>query len=113
MSGQDKKQPGFLLYLDDFEDALVAEFDDAALGALLRAILEYEKYGSIPDFPDRGLRILWHGVKGKLDRDAEKYQETCIKRKYSRYRGLCKENGSTPLEFDDWYIKIYSEPETY
>ena len=111
MSKSGNNQPGFMLYFDDFEDTLVAEFDDNALGSLLRAIIEYERYGALPEFSDKALRILWHGVKVKLDRDAEKYQETCIKKKYSRYCGTCKSKDVTPLDYDEWYKNVYSEPE--
>ncbi len=54
---------------------------DAEIGIVTIAILEYIKDGSIPKFSDRGLTAVFKTIKGQIDKDGEKYDETCKKRK--------------------------------
>lgn len=54
---------------------------DAEIGIVMVAVLEYIQSGVIPKFSDRGLTAVFKTIKGQIDKDGEKYDETCKARK--------------------------------
>ncbi len=61
--------------------------DDAQLGRLFRAMYRFSVNGTEPEFDDPMLKMLFSVVRGQLERDAEKYAETCKKRAESGHKG--------------------------
>lgn len=56
---------------------------DAEIGIVMIAVLEYIQTGEMPKFSDRGLMAVFKSIKGQIDKDGEKYDETCKKRRES------------------------------
>ena len=68
---------GIMLYFDILEPIRV--LSDADKGRLLVAMLEYGKYGTLPQF-DGMLALAWGFVQPKIDRDEETYENSKIQR---------------------------------
>jgi hypothetical protein len=96
-----------MAYFDDWMPLLA--LDDASLAGLFRAAVRYVADGEVPDF-DGINAILWGMIAPKLDRDGAAYFEKCRKARYSRYRGLEKGQGRTPLEYEEWIEQVDSRP---
>ena len=95
MSGR----PGFMLYFDTapaFE-----RLSDEGAGRLIKAMLAYASTGELVPLDDN-LALLFELIRPRLDRDAEKYEQTVQKRKYGGYRKACLDRGETPLEYEVW-----------
>ena len=95
----DKKQPGVMLY-SDIRPCL-NRMSRQEQGELFVAILDYAQYGVVPEL-DGLLGVAWDFIQPRLDRDREKYGQTVSKRKYAAYVRDEKNQGNTPLSFDDW-----------
>lgn len=63
------EKKSFLMYLD--YDELLEDLSDEELGQLMRAIFEYEKEGSEPNFKGL-LKMAFAFIKAKLEEDKEK-----------------------------------------
>lgn len=74
----------FLMYLDYEEQFNL--LTDEQVGQLMRAIMQYEKTGNIPEL-DGMLKIAFSFIKAQLDRDREKYNKKCEKNKENGRRG--------------------------
>lgn len=98
------ERPGFMIYLDLFPQ--LEEYSMAEVGELVFAMRDYVEYGAVPQFEDRGLRVIWRGVQDRLNRDNERYAEEVEKRKidgsYGHYVKLCKARGEKPKEKILW-----------
>lgn len=109
------ERPGFMIYLDLFPQ--LEEYSKTEVGELVFAMRDYVEFGVIPQFEDRGLRVIWHGIQDRLDRDYERYSEEVEKRrvdgKYGHYVKICKARGETPKEKILWLEEDYSPPEEY
>lgn len=57
------------------------DFTDEQFGAVIRAIIEYDKNGILPTFEDKSILIAFKVLKPSIDRNKEKYEEICEKRK--------------------------------
>ena len=57
------------------------DFNNEQFGAVIRAIIEYDKNGTIPTFEDKSILIAFKVLKPNIDRNKEKYEEICEKRK--------------------------------
>lgn len=95
----DKKQPGVMLYFDI--RPCLNRMSREEQGELFVAILDYAQYGVVPEL-DGLLGVAWDFIQPRLDRDREKYGQTVSKRKYAAYVRDEKNQGNTPLSFDDW-----------
>lgn len=73
----DKKR-GFVVYFD-LADSLAA-FSDAEVGRIFRAMLAYAETGEELPLPERE-SIAFGFIKAQIDRDGERYDDTCAKRK--------------------------------
>lgn len=95
MSGR----PGFMLYFDTapaFE-----RLSDEDAGRLIKAALAYASTGELVPL-DGTLALLFELIRPRLDRDAEKYEQTVQKRKYGGYKKTCLDRNETPLEYEIW-----------
>jgi len=65
----------FLLYHDYFES--LSGLDDSQLGALMRAVFEYERQGITPSSLSPICAMAFSFIKSNLDRDRAHYEERC------------------------------------
>ncbi|MCL2856085.1 MAG: DUF6291 domain-containing protein [Defluviitaleaceae bacterium] len=79
----------FLIYYD--YETHFEELTDTELGQLTRALLNYEKNGTIPVFEERTVKMAFSFIKRNLDADREKYAKVCQTRKeVAKKGGLAK-----------------------
>jgi uncharacterized phage protein (TIGR02220 family) len=71
----------FIIYTNYIEK--LQGLNDAQLGTLFRAILEYEysELKEMPDIQDEAAKVAFYFIKSDLDNNYKKYIETCNKRK--------------------------------
>lgn len=74
----------FLIYLDYKEHFEL--LNDEQLGKLLRAIMEYEETGIVPDLEGME-KMAFSFIRAQLDRDREKYENKCEKNKLNGAKG--------------------------
>ena len=103
----EKRQPGVMLYFDIRPCLTRLTMDEQ--GQLFRAILNYGEDGTAPDF-DYMLGIAWDFIKPRLERDRERYAETCRKKQHAAYVRECGRYGEVPLSFADWEAAGAPEP---
>lgn len=92
-------RPGIMLYFDILEPIRV--LPDADKGRLLVAMLEYGKYGTVPQF-DGMLALAWGFVQPRLDRDSEEYNRSVLRRQYATACRERKRKGEPDITFDEW-----------
>ena len=92
-------RPGIMLYFDILEPIRV--LSDADKGRLLVAMLEYGKYGTVPQF-DGMLALAWGFVQPKIDRDSEEYNRSVLRRQYATACRERKRKGEPEISFDEW-----------
>lgn len=92
-------RPGFMFYFDTapaFE-----RVSDTEAGVLIKAMIAYCQTGEL--LPLGGVvSIIFDMIRPKLDRDAAKYDEQIMKRKYGGYVKASRDRGDEPLSFDSW-----------
>lgn len=87
-----KEKPAFLIYKDS--KPLIDILTDSQAGALFKAILSYETGEEVEELEPL-VNMAFMSIKTYLDRDKEKYKETCIKRaENGRKGGLAKASKS-------------------
>ena len=96
-------RPGIMLYFDILEPIRV--LPDADKGRLLVAMLEYGQTGTVPEF-DGMLALAWGFVKPGIDKDAETYNRTVLKRQYANYCKDQKKKGEPEISFEEWVKTI-------
>ena len=92
-------RPGIMLYFDILEPIKV--LPDADKGRLLVAMLEYGKFGNVPEF-DGMLALAWGFVKPKIDKDEQEYRMAVLRRQYATVCRERKKKGEPEITFDDW-----------
>ena len=110
------ERPGFLVYYSIMDS--LEEYPPEDKGVFLQAMCDYARTGVLPDFEDRGLRVLWRVAQTTLDRDALSYQDKCLRNRYNGYVSAQKRayktehpgegspvEGRDFLSFDDWIIE--------
>lgn len=68
-------------------------FDDQSdedAGKLIKAIFAYACDGDILDTSDKGLKLAFKAIKNNLDRDAQKYDDTCARNSENQKRRWIK-----------------------
>lgn len=106
-----KEKQGFILYYEDVSN-LERTFTPEEVGTIILWLNEYALYGVVPDSDNKSLLFAFETLRGKIDRDTEKYNEKCKKNAYSAYCKACKEKGIEPKPFDDWETDIYKSNAT-
>ena len=96
--------PGFMIYAEDWTEA-VEDFNTTEIGEILVGLLHYFQTGEVTEFSDRALRQFFKTAAKGISRDADKYQFRCLKNAHARYKGVCKEKGVEPLDFEAWAIE--------
>lgn len=67
----------FILFKEHEELFAQLSFDQA--GELILSVFEYERTGTIPEFKENCIRLAFIPIRQSLDRNREKYRETCEK----------------------------------
>lgn len=99
------KQPGFMIYAEDWE-VYTEDYSDEELGQMLRAMLLYFSKGEETAFSDRSMRQFFRQTTRSIDADAKHYEDKCRKNAYNRYKGLCRQMKVKALPFDRWVTEV-------
>ena len=99
-------RPGIMLYFDILEP--IRMLPDADKGRLLVAMLEYGRDGKKPEL-DGALGIAWSFVQPRIDKDAERYDETKIQREYAVFCKKRKRIYMPKILFEDWIVMTDDE----
>ena len=84
------KKNSFVFYYD-WRDIL-DPFDDVRLARLIRAVLKYAVDSEETSFDDLALTVSYNFIKNTLERDSEKYQEICERKKEYAKKGALKKH---------------------
>ena len=95
-----KEKPGVLLYFDAIEP-WAAGLHDEQFATLIRAVIEYAHYGSVPTF-DGILKIAWETLKPRIDADGERYKNQIDQRSYAVYSREAQKRGESVISFEQW-----------
>lgn len=81
MARRQKKQPGLMLYFEDYA-SLRSSLDAEELVSVLDVMTSYAETGSLPDEESLSpaAKICWRFMRPKIDRDAQNYLDICAKR---------------------------------
>ena len=104
-----KTRPGVMLYYDCIRPAL-KRLDDSQCGVLLRAIIDYAEYGVILEL-DPMTGMAFDMLIPKLDRDAEKYEESREQRQYAVYVREKQKAGEPYMKITEWRLSRYKAPD--
>ena len=74
----------FLWYADAVQFELLT---DEQLGQLIRGLLKYSEYHDLPEFKDPVVRLAFSFMAARDDRDSEKYEEMCERRRIAGKKG--------------------------
>lgn len=97
-----KNRPGVMIYFDDFRP-IIDFLNDEQIGFLLRAVLAYAETGEwIVKDDDSSVKFALNTLKPKIDRDAERYEQSIWQRKYAVYSHEARKHGKEPISFEDW-----------
>ena len=95
-----RARPGVMVYFDAVRPAL-SRLDNEQCGSLFRAILDYAEYGAVSDLePMTGM--VFDLLRPKIDRDAEKYEESREQRQHAVYVREARRRGEEPLTLSEW-----------
>ena len=97
-----KERPGVVLYFDTIRP-VIKRLSDAQCGTLLRSVIEYAQYGVMPEL-DAMTGMAFDLLVPKIDRDAERYEESREQRQYAAYTREKKKNGEDCLSYADWRL---------
>ncbi len=98
-----------MLYFDAIRPA-ITRLDDAQCGALLRSVMDYAQYGVVPEL-DAMTGMAFDMLVPKIDRDAERYEESREQRLYAAYAREKKKCGESFLSFAEWQLFRARSPE--
>ena len=79
----DKKS--FILYIERKKE--IDMLSNEQCGILFKAIFEYVDTGNIPEIEDLAVKLMFSVFKAQINREAEKWKETCRKRSEAGKRG--------------------------
>ena len=108
MAGRKKDRPGVMLYFDSVRPAL-NRLDDTQCGQLFRAVVDYAEYGVVPEL-DALVGMVFDLLVPKIDRDAEKYEETREQRQYAVYCREKQKAGEPYLKIAEWRLSRSKPP---
>ena len=94
-----KEKPGVMIYFDVIPVLTYLSIEEK--GMLFEAILNYAKYGELPQLSEK-LTVIWPLIQQRLDFDESRYQVTVLKRKYAAYARWEKQNDRQPLPYSYW-----------
>lgn len=73
------KKKGFIIYYD--MEQHLRKLTNEQIGILLLSLIAYGANGTIPHFDSEALDMLFSVLQLQMDRDAEKYEQTCTRNK--------------------------------
>ena len=94
-----KEKPGVMIYFDVIPVFAYLSIEEK--GMLFEAILNYAKYGELPELSEK-LMVIWPLIQQRLDFDESRYQVTVLKRKYAAYARWEKQNDRQPIPYSQW-----------
>ena len=97
----------FPLYLRDWEGIRGAVSAEQGWNLVLRC-LDYCQGRELPPEDDPVVRALFALLSSSIDRNMEAVADKQTKARYSRYCLQCKNEGSTPLNYDRWLSDVDS-----
>lgn len=80
----DKKS--FILYIERKKE--IDMLSNEQCGILFKAIFEYVDTGNIPEIEDLAVKLMFSVFKAQINREAEKWKETCRKRSEAGKKGM-------------------------
>ena len=102
MAIKQKERPGVMLYFDDVRP-VISRLDEIQCGVLLRSVMDYAQYGVIPEL-DPMTGLAFDMLVPKIDRDAERYEESREQRQYAGYVREKKRSGEQALSIAEWRL---------
>ena len=109
MTGRSKERPGVMLYFDAVRPA-ISRLDETQCGVLLRSIMDYAQYGVVPEL-DPMTGLAFDMLVPKIDRDAERYEESREQRQYAAYTREKKRSGEPVMSIGEWRLFRQREDE--
>ena len=109
MTGKSKERPGVMLYFDAVRPA-ISRLDETQCGVLLRAVVDYAQYGVVPEL-DAMTGLAFDMLVPKIDRDAERYEESREQRQYAVYTREKKRSGEPVMSIGEWRLFRQREDE--
>ncbi len=79
------EKKSFVMYHDNRKQFEM--LTDEQAGKIIKALMAYSENGTIPDFGDQTLQIMFSFMQAQIQRDAEKYEEMCQKRSENGKKG--------------------------
>ena len=102
MTTNQKERPGVMLYFDAVRP-VINRLDTAQCGVLLRSVMDYAQYGVVPEL-DPMTGLAFDMLVPKIDRDAERYEESREQRQYAGYVREKKRSGEPALSIAEWRL---------
>lgn len=93
-------RPGIMVYFDMMGP--LSKMPDADKGRLFWAMLEYGKFGTVPEFDGLALELAWEFVKPKIDKDEQEYNMSVLRRQYATVCRERKKKCEPEITFDEW-----------
>ena len=109
MTGKSKERPGVMLYFDAVRPA-ISRLDETQCGVLLRSVMDYAQYGVVPEL-DPMTGLAFDMLVPKIDRDAERYEESREQRQYAVYTREKKRSGEPVMSIGEWRLFRQREDE--
>ena len=109
MTGKSKERPGVMLYFDAVRPA-ISRLDETQCGVLLRSLMDYAQYGVVPEL-DPMTGLAFDMLVPKIDRDAERYEESREQRQYAVYTREKKRSGEPVMSIGEWRLLRQREDE--
>ena len=89
------EKSSFVMHAEYLE--IIEMLPDDQKGRLLVALLNYSRSGELPEDLDQAGMIVFKIIKDRIDRDSEKYEKICERRReYGKKGGRPKSSESTP-----------------
>ena len=102
MTGRSKERPGVMLYFDAVRPA-ISRLNETQCGVLLRSLMDYAQYGVVPEL-DPMTGLAFDILVPKIDRDAERYEESREQRQYAAYTREKKRSGESVMSIAEWRL---------
>ena len=102
MAIKQKERPGVMLYFDDVRP-VISRLDEIQCGVLLRSVMDYAQYGVVPEL-DPMTGLAFDMLVPKIDRDAERYEESREQRQYAGYVREKKRSGEPVMSIAEWRL---------
>ena len=102
MTARQKERPGVMLYFDAVRPA-ISRLDETQCGVLLRSVMDYAQYGVVPEL-DPMTGLAFDMLVPKIDRDAERYEESREQRQYAVYTREKKRSGEPVMSIGEWRL---------